>query len=537
MHTTIFRLIRFAFVVFLICLGTALPAYAQTTFVIINDDAPGVGLNDTTSAAPVGGNNGTTLGQQRLNVLQAAANAWGEVLQSSVSVNVSVQFLDLFCTANQAVLGSAGAVNYTYNFPNAPVPTTLYPMALANALAGQDLDPNNPDIIVQLNRNLGAANCFAGSGWYLGLDGDAEVNVDLYSTVLHELAHGLGIGTTVDLSTGAKFAGFGDAYMLYLEDHSLGQLWPNMSNAQRMASATDDGDLHWVGTNVGSLSSHLTAGADGSHVLMYAPTTLSAGSSVTHFDTSLTPDDLMEPFHTGTNMPSTLSTALLADLGWQLVDGDSDLIADAQDNCPNDANSNQADNDNDGAGDLCDADDDNDGIPDSYELSNGLDPLTPDQNADNDADGLTNLQEFSLGTSANNADTDSDGLPDGYEVDNQLSPTNAADAANDSDLDGLSNLEEYNLGTAIHDTDTDDDGITDGLEIANGLNPQDSNDATTDLDGDGLDNLMEIVAGTDMLSPDSDADGVLDGNDWNPLDASDGPAQLALVVINAVIGQ
>lgn len=506
MTIAVFRIIALASVMLLASLSAAAPSYAQATFVIVIDDAPGVGLNDPTSTTPIGGNTGATLGAQRLNVLQAAADAWGAVIESGIDIRVSVQFLDLFCTSNQAVLGSAGARNYAYDFPDAPMPTTLYPIALANALADQDLDPANADITVQLNLNLGMANCFSGSGWYLGLDGVAGGNVDLYSTVLHELAHGLGIATTVDLSTGATFQGLGDAYILSLEDHSRGQLWPDLTNAQRVASSTDNGDLHWVGGNVSGLSSHLTAGVDGTHVQMYAPSSFSSGSSVTHFDTSLTPDDLMEPFHVEAREPSLLSTALLADLGWPLVDSDSDLIADPHDNCPTNANSNQVDNDNDGAGDACDADDDNDGMTDSYELSNGLDPLTADETLDKDQDSLTNLQEFNLGTAANNPDTDSDGLPDGFEVAQGLSPTNAADAAEDTDLDGLTNLEEYNLGTAINDTDTDDDGIADGVEIANGLNPQDNSDATSDLDGDGLDNLMELVTGTDILAPDTDGD-------------------------------
>lgn len=48
-------------------------------------------------------------------------------------------------------------------------------------------------------------------------------------------------------------------------------------------------------------------------------------------------------------------------------DDDNDGILDTNDNCPLQANTNQADNDNDGLGDACDNDDDNDGVLDGYD--------------------------------------------------------------------------------------------------------------------------------------------------------------------------
>jgi hypothetical protein len=57
------------------------------------------------------------------------------------------------------------------------------------------------------------------------------------------------------------------------------------------------------------------------------------------------------------------------------------------------------------------------GIPDSWAIANGLDPTDPALPfEDPDHDGLTNLQEFQLGTDPNNPDTDGDGLTDGQEV-------------------------------------------------------------------------------------------------------------------------
>ncbi len=82
-----------------------------------------------------------------------------------------------------------------------------------------------------------------------------------------------------------------------------------------------------------------------------------------------------------------------------LSDIDGDGIEDASDNCINDSNAEQKNNDLDSAGDVCDPDDDNDGIPDEFEIANGLDAFdATDAEGDLDRDGLTNIEEFNLGT-------------------------------------------------------------------------------------------------------------------------------------------
>ena len=65
------------------------------TITIVNINAPGVGFNDPTPVAPVGGNTGTTLGQQRLIAFQHAAEIWGQTLDSPVPVVVRAQFTAL----------------------------------------------------------------------------------------------------------------------------------------------------------------------------------------------------------------------------------------------------------------------------------------------------------------------------------------------------------------------------------------------------------------------------------------------------------
>jgi len=99
---------------------------------------------------------------------------------------------------------------------------------------------------------------------------------------------------------------------------------------------------------------------------------------------------------------------------------------------------------------LLDNDQDNDGMPDDWEVANGLNPNVNDANLDPDGDGLTNLQEYKLGTNPKNADTDGDGMPDGWEVQNSLNPK-VNDCNEDPDQDGWTNCQEYWFGTNPRD--------------------------------------------------------------------------------------
>ena len=98
----------------------AAPAFGATTITIVNGNASGVGFNDPTPVAPVGGNTGTTLGQQRLNAFQYAANIWGTTLDSNVEIRILATFEPLTCNAGSAVLGSAGTRFIWANFDGVP---------------------------------------------------------------------------------------------------------------------------------------------------------------------------------------------------------------------------------------------------------------------------------------------------------------------------------------------------------------------------------------------------------------------------------
>jgi len=235
-------------------LATPSTAHAAATVTIINGNAAGVGFNDPTPVAPVGGNPGTTLGQQRLLAFQEAANIWGATLNSTVQIKVLATFEALSCTATSATLGSAGPITVSRDFPEAPFAGTWYHAALANALSGIDRVPtpasSDPDIRARFNVNLGQPTCLAGAPFYLGFDGNEGPGIDLVAVLLHEFGHGLGFSTTTNGASGAVFSGFPSAYDHFLIDQTLNLLWVDMTDAQRAASAINTRRLSWNGANV-----------------------------------------------------------------------------------------------------------------------------------------------------------------------------------------------------------------------------------------------------------------------------------------------
>lgn len=223
---------------------------AQATIVIVNNDAPGEGFNDPTPVAPVGGNPGATLGEQRLIAFQYAAGIWGSQINSSVTIQILANFDPLSCTASSAVLGSAGPTEVWRDFPGAGFTGTWYHKALANSLVGTDLDPNTPDIVARFNSNLGQPGCLTGYYFYLGLDNNHGAYIDLVTVLIHEFAHGLGFSNVTSGTSGAYLAGFPSAWDHFLYDLSAGKSWTDMVNAERVASAINSRNLVWTGPNV-----------------------------------------------------------------------------------------------------------------------------------------------------------------------------------------------------------------------------------------------------------------------------------------------
>ncbi|MFK8012486.1 MAG: PA domain-containing protein [Marinicellaceae bacterium] len=223
---------------------------AKATFVINIQDDPDEGFNDPTPVTPVGGNNGTTLGEQRLNVFRRAGQIWGANINSDIEIVINAQFDPQTCSNQGAVLGSAGPTQIYANFANVPITNTWYYPALADSISGQNLGGVN-DVNTIFNSEIDNG-CLGGSSWYYGLDGSTAPNsTALLPVVLHELGHGLGSSTVTSGTTGAFISGRPDIWTNFLYDLSTKSTWREMStNALRVASAINEFGLVWNGPSV-----------------------------------------------------------------------------------------------------------------------------------------------------------------------------------------------------------------------------------------------------------------------------------------------
>ncbi len=236
--------------------------------------------------------------------VQAALDTWATNFKSSVDITVTATWGR---SANSDVLGSARPGSYFAGFIGAPDSTLWYPSALANALAGKDLDRDNAEIIIQVNS---AAN------WnQRGDDQPRTTEYDLQSVILHEVAHGLGF-----LSTDVydKFFGYGsidqptpfDAYIQTPDGRRLADMpTPSLELGKTLTAP-----LYWIGENAKRVNG-------GEKVKMYTPAIYEPGSSVSHLDEAtysksgldavMTPNlDAGEVFH----QPGPLLLAMMEDM-------------------------------------------------------------------------------------------------------------------------------------------------------------------------------------------------------------------------------
>ena len=243
---------------------------------------------------------------------QYAVDIWASLIKSPVPIIVNANFIEL----GDGVLGSAGPSTVVRDFEGSPVDTTFYPIALAEKLAGKNL--NTPDG-ADINSNFSSTFPF-----YFGLDGNPPSSeFDFVSIVLHELGHGLGFtglvtfDNTVDPQIGSwdlVNSGKSSIFTKYAElgDGSLLTSLPTEGGATTNALISND--LFF--------NAPLTVVTLGERAKLFAPSAWNGGSSFSHLDENEfpagDPNSLMSPsFGRGEAIHDPgVSLDMFADMGW-----------------------------------------------------------------------------------------------------------------------------------------------------------------------------------------------------------------------------
>jgi hypothetical protein len=250
---------------------------------------------------------------------QKAVDIWATLIESEVTIKIRAQW-GVITNANgssDGILGGASPATYIRDFAGAQQRRTWYPVALAEKMAGRNInEASSPDIFAQFNS--------AYPNWYFGTDGISQAGkTDLVSVVLHEIGHGLGITKAYEVNgdVGQISPFFSPLHMIY--DHFL----ENNSDNNLVQSFVPPST---------TLKTQLTAGilffrtpqlerisvTNDNRARIFAPDPFQGGSSIAHLDEVFyngTANSLMTP-QIGTaeviQNPGPIVMKMLADMGW-----------------------------------------------------------------------------------------------------------------------------------------------------------------------------------------------------------------------------
>ena len=249
---------------------------------------------------------------QARTAIDYAVGIWESILESTVPIHVKAGWSS---SLGVNTLASCGPETYYTNFKKAPIENRFYAVAIAEKIAGEELNG--------VSRSDINANFSSRVSWYYGTDGNTpDDKYDLVSVALHELAHGLGFTGFffVQNDVGAyAYYEFGDAssFDIQVEQSSGNNLVDTsfFENAStQLKKALESLSLYF--------DSPVAISNTGERPRLFAPATFDEGSSVYHLNDAYydrTQNALMthavgkaEAIHD----PGPLTRGIMEDIGW-----------------------------------------------------------------------------------------------------------------------------------------------------------------------------------------------------------------------------
>ena len=256
---------------------------------------------------------------------QRAVDTWAALVGSSVPITVDARFRSL--GAN--VLGSAGPGGLVEEVPDERYTSdeSVLPVALGNALAGRDLIPPDAD-----TAGFDIVTSFPNDNpdIHYGTGPVPADKYDFFSTVLHEIGHGLGFTSTYEYAidgTGRGSWGLDPRFPFVFDfdrnltvgsDAGATPLLRLTSGTTQLGSAMTSRDVYWRGARAVEANG-------GRPVRMFAPSPYRDGSSLSHLDERTYPTGTANALMTPSGEPGEvnpdvgdLALGVLADIGWSV---------------------------------------------------------------------------------------------------------------------------------------------------------------------------------------------------------------------------
>ena len=255
---------------------------------------------------------------------QYAVDIWNSLIRSPVPIWIDATFTDFSgYEDDKIILGGARPVAW-----KSPGALDLWFVdALADQRAGRDLADGDPDIITRFNSH-------ADVKWYFGTDGNTPPGkIDFVSTVVHEIAHGLGFFTAAreeSISTwtsspsnkhGKLRSGkskLPHIYDFFVVNGSGTAIMEFHDPSTHLLEQFTSNNLFWNGAK------GVTANGGG-HPQLHAPSTWDTGSGYAHLDETIFPagdvNSLMTPHldrQEAIHDPGPIALGMLEDMGWSI---------------------------------------------------------------------------------------------------------------------------------------------------------------------------------------------------------------------------
>ncbi len=260
------------------------------------------------------------------NGVTRAAEIWSEVIYSDFPITIELNWVELA----DGVLGSARPASRERNFEGAPLRNVWYPIAMAEKMAGRELnDPDDPEIVINFSSEF---------TWYFETDGEpTEGTHDFLSVALHEIGHGLGLSDSYNVTADNGSYGIDASptvYDIFIQNKDGEQLtdlalFNNPSTA--LKTQVTSGKLFFASLLAKAIN------AD-EFPRMFAPPEFDSGSSISHLDEGTYPagdlNSLMTPQISRQeviHLPGVLSTNILGEMGYVWATFDLDSIEDTRD--------------------------------------------------------------------------------------------------------------------------------------------------------------------------------------------------------------